>query len=212
MSDVWSDTAVSALRQLWADGKSASQCADALAQHHRFFVSRNAVMGKARRLNLDRRKDTKPRHGYVRENNGERVIVRPGRKASYGRQVQVVKDRPLPRSRASAADIPLDQRRTLLELENHHCRFPFGDVGQPGFFFCAAPEADIVNGRPYCAFHERVTHSHFCFCSAEPAYARIVLLARISHTPKPWRLAHIHRRGWIFTITAYTREHHRFDF
>jgi GcrA cell cycle regulator len=54
---------------------------------------------------------------------------------------------------ASDADIPLAQRRTLLTLENQHCRWPVGEVGEPDFFFCGHPSADVLDGRPYCAWH-----------------------------------------------------------
>ena len=46
----WSSDTIDALRQLWADGQSASQIAKALGG-----ISRNAVIGKAHRLKLPSR-------------------------------------------------------------------------------------------------------------------------------------------------------------
>jgi GcrA cell cycle regulator len=51
--------------------------------------------------------------------------------------------------------IPRAQRLTLVDLKNHHCRFPVGEPGAPDFFFCGAPTADLAGGRPYCAAHTR---------------------------------------------------------
>lgn len=46
----WTDERVSMLRDMWMAGKSASQIADALGG-----ISRNAVIGKAHRLGLQKR-------------------------------------------------------------------------------------------------------------------------------------------------------------
>jgi len=60
---------------------------------------------------------------------------------------------PRPRSMLDPAEIPVPQRRQLLELRNTHCRFPYGDVGTPGFFFCGAAGADFAAGIAYCPAH-----------------------------------------------------------
>jgi len=46
----WTEDRVSMLRDMWTDGKSASQIAEALGG-----ISRNAVIGKAHRLGLQKR-------------------------------------------------------------------------------------------------------------------------------------------------------------
>jgi GcrA cell cycle regulator len=38
----------------------------------------------------------------------------------------------------------------LLDLNNESCRWPVGDPGKPGFFFCGEAKADLSAGRPYC--------------------------------------------------------------
>jgi GcrA cell cycle regulator len=48
------------------------------------------------------------------------------------------------------ADIPLPQRRSLLELDRHACRWPIGDPRSPDFLFCGAKPR---RGKPYCAAH-----------------------------------------------------------
>jgi hypothetical protein len=41
---------------------------------------------------------------------------------------------------------------SLLELTEDTCRWPVGDVGEPGFFFCGQPP---LKGAPYCGPHCR---------------------------------------------------------
>jgi GcrA cell cycle regulator len=59
---------------------------------------------------------------------------------------------PSPRPRPKR---PRPRGISLLELTNETCRFPHGDPGEPGFFFCGAPDADLEGGKPYCAQHAR---------------------------------------------------------
>jgi GcrA cell cycle regulator len=154
MSDIiWSDTLVTELRELWDGGATASECASALAIKFHVCLTRSAVIGKVHRLGLSGRRVATARHGHVREGkNGQRTIVRPNRKKTYGGEVQIVTDRPLPRELPSTA-IPIEQRKTLLELTNETCRWPYGDPVSVDFFFCGAPEADFAARRPYCRFH-----------------------------------------------------------
>jgi GcrA cell cycle regulator len=48
------------------------------------------------------------------------------------------------------ARIPVGVRRSFMELTERACRWPVGDVGEEGFFFCGT---EAVKGRPYCADH-----------------------------------------------------------
>lgn len=54
--------------------------------------------------------------------------------------------------RVSAEDavIPQGQRRTLMQLNGHSCRWPVGDPGDSGFFFCGGV---TENGQAYCPVH-----------------------------------------------------------
>ncbi len=47
-------------------------------------------------------------------------------------------------------EIPLEQRKTLLQLTEKTCHWPVGDPGSPDFFFCGGESA---NDQPYCSFH-----------------------------------------------------------
>ena len=107
----WTDEYVSELRQLWETGLSAAKIAVRLHPG----LSRNAVIGKARRLKL-------------------------------------------PARAPEAAPQPGPHACSLLDLTNTSCRFPYSDPDKPDFLFCGTPEADILNGRPYCPGHQAMTH------------------------------------------------------
>lgn len=48
--------------------------------------------------------------------------------------------------------IPVEQRLTLLQLNEQTCKWPIGDPLLPDFYFCGQHSDD---GRPYCEFHSR---------------------------------------------------------
>jgi len=48
--------------------------------------------------------------------------------------------------------IPVEQRLTLLELNEHTCKWPIGDPLTPDFYFCGQHSDE---GKPYCDFHSR---------------------------------------------------------
>ena len=55
-------------------------------------------------------------------------------------------------SAASPEDklIPQGQRRTIMQLNEHTCRWPVGDTANPDFFFCGG---DTEHGWVYCSTH-----------------------------------------------------------
>lgn len=50
---------------------------------------------------------------------------------------------------------PQSNPKPLLELTNNCCRWPVAGTGGREILFCAAPEADLAGGMPYCAYHAR---------------------------------------------------------
>ena len=49
-------------------------------------------------------------------------------------------------------DIPVEKRLTLLQLNEHTCKWPIGDPLTPDFYFCGQHSEE---GKPYCDFHSR---------------------------------------------------------
>jgi hypothetical protein len=45
------------------------------------------------------------------------------------------------------------RRKTLLDLTNECCRWPYGELGGKQFFFCGEIGADVARGVPYCPRH-----------------------------------------------------------
>jgi GcrA cell cycle regulator len=48
--------------------------------------------------------------------------------------------------------IPVEQRLSLLQLNEHTCKWPIGDPLTPDFYFCGQHSDE---GKPYCDFHSR---------------------------------------------------------
>jgi GcrA cell cycle regulator len=133
----WTEDRITRLRQLHAEGYSASQIAAELGG-----ITRNAVIGKVNRLGLPR---PTPAPGV----NKIKKRKRGGQQLCHF-DPTTTKPSPKPRDE----DTPLEQRKQLLELRHWHCKYPIGHPGEPNFFFCGAE----VFGRSYC-----VEHSHLCY-------------------------------------------------
>ena len=52
-------------------------------------------------------------------------------------------------------EIPVEQRKNLLQLTDATCHWPVGDPGSSDFFFCGGESNE---GSPYCNFHSRVAY------------------------------------------------------
>ena len=48
--------------------------------------------------------------------------------------------------------IPVEERLSLLELNEHTCKWPIGDPLTPDFYFCGQHSEE---NKPYCDFHSR---------------------------------------------------------
>ena len=157
MESFWTGERTEFLRTSWSEGLTASQIASLVG------TTRNSIIGKVHRLGLGERDRKSPQRqvSAARNEKRPRIQIYPGRQRvkihlSGGRAfkggVSVVRDIPLPVERSVTA-IPIEQRKSLLELGNEHCRWPCGDPAKPDFFFCGAVEADFTQGRPYCRYH-----------------------------------------------------------
>ena len=130
----WTDEKVEKLKDLWAKGHTASEIANMLGD-----TTRNAVIGKAHRLDLEARapsKETSP--------SGKQE-ARPARKAQQ------------PMSRKSKfKSILLDknfepEKPTSLEgLTDSTCRWPIGHPDEEKFYFCGRKP---IEDFPYCKLH-----------------------------------------------------------
>ncbi len=133
----WTDERIDRLKQMWAEGLSASQIARALGE-----VTRNAVIGKVHRLGLAGRA-TAPRPERPRPTPQPRMHVP---RVAVMRAEAVVEE-PL-------EPMPLDPVR-VEHLNAALCHWPMGDPSSPEFRFCGRKSKQ---GSPYCEAHVRLAY------------------------------------------------------
>jgi GcrA cell cycle regulator len=145
MAAAWTKERTEQLRKLYAEG-----CLSLGLIAIELGVSRNACIGMAARLGLKR--ERAPRQLKPQKPSP----VRKTRFVNHGNRFDSTDAQPpeLPILR-EVIDAPAAQRRTLLELTSGVCKWPIGDVGTPGFYFCGGDAAD---GKPYCVGHCRVAY------------------------------------------------------
>src|SRR6185312_10450203 len=147
----WTDERVELLKKLWADGLSASQIAGELGG-----ITRNAVIGKVHRLGLSGRAKS-PSSSTPRARKPRSHMLRVSRPSIRGNNALALAYDMEPEHDPEPIEtvIPLEQRRTLLELNEETCRWPIGDPSGTDFYFCGGKS---VTGLPYCAHHSRVAY------------------------------------------------------
>jgi len=157
---MWTEDRVSTLKQLWADGLSASQIAARLGMG----VTRNAVIGKVHRLNLAGRA-TQPRNSVPRTARKTREPSIPGRAptmptagATALKPFAAPTPRPMPLPEPKPlrlVDNAKDGRITILHLSDKTCKWPIGDPTHDDFCFCGHGPRE---GSPYCEYHARIAY------------------------------------------------------
>ena len=146
----WNDERVETLKKLWQEGLSASQIASRIGG-----VTRNAVIGKVHRLGLSGRAPTS-RTATTRPRVRIAAPRRPA-KPRFAAPGQVslrpfgMESEPYV-STYEEIDIPLAERKSLLDLVESSCRWPIGDPQNAEFHFCNGSK---VAGLPYCEHHSR---------------------------------------------------------
>lgn len=146
----WNEDSVLQLETLWAEGHSTAEIG------RRMGVSKNAIVGKAHRLNLPAR----PSPIRVGEGNPSRPrtaprVTLPALLSQHTAIMasSVIRPRPTPPPWRTGEPIKLGVSR---------CCWPIGDPGTPEFRFCEAANAA---GYPYCPDH--------CAIAYRPARGRL---------------------------------------
>ncbi|MEO1721496.1 MAG: GcrA family cell cycle regulator [Pseudomonadota bacterium] len=172
----WTDERVEKLKELWAEGMSASKIAKELGG-----VTRNAVIGKVHRLGLSNRNgagaaseaaETPTAPASAAEPIAEAPPVaepepEPAPAPVPVRREPVIRDASQPRppglptpeeesARATLVEIEKMARKlSLLELTERTCKWPIGDPTEDNFHFCGLP---ALPGKPYCEHHVLVAY------------------------------------------------------
>ena len=137
----WDEQKVNSLKELWKAGYTASQIAAKIGN-----VTRNAVIGKAHRLNLQTRAVSKKSKTKIKTDNKEVDSKKQKLGGRRGRFKAMLLDKSFP---------PVNPTK-LLDLTDEHCKWPLGEKMEPATFFCGRkPVESKTLGKklPYCELH-----------------------------------------------------------
>jgi GcrA cell cycle regulator len=153
MQSNWTRQHSEALREFLAGGLSYARIADAINARFNTFYSRNATIGRARRMGLDGPERPADAHAWP-------VKARPARLHKPSERGVPLWLRPMPvferTEPVSLRCVEIDPRHlSLLDLEPGDCRYPYGgDEEGEAITFCGHPRH---HGTSYCAAHFHLT-------------------------------------------------------
>ena len=131
----WTEEKVAKLKELWGKGSTASQIAEIIGG-----ISRNAVIGKAHRLNLSSKIKTRNASSIQNyENNSEENNSKQkrGRKSKF-------------KSLIIEKDFEPENPKKLEELDESSCKWPIGHPEEESFYFCGRSSLKDFS---YCKLH-----------------------------------------------------------
>jgi GcrA cell cycle regulator len=130
----WTTEKVDKLKELWSKGHTASQIAEILGD-----TTRNAVIGKAHRLDLEARAPSK--QSAVPRSRDNKQIKRTAAPTSRKAKFQsILLDK----------NFEPENPKSLENLTESTCKWPIGHPNEEKFYFCGRkPEGEF----PYCKLH-----------------------------------------------------------
>ena len=131
----WTEEKVSKLKELWGKGNTASQIAEIIGG-----ISRNAVIGKAHRLNLSAKIKTRT---ATSNKNFENSLEENNSKSRRGRKSKF-------KSLIIEKDFEPENPKQLEELDESSCKWPIGHPNEKQFYFCGRLSLKDFS---YCKLH-----------------------------------------------------------
>ena len=132
----WTEEKVSKLKELWGKGNTASQIAEIIGG-----ISRNAVIGKAHRLNLSAK--IKTRTAISNQNFDNSISEKNNNSVKRGRKNKF-------KSLIIEKDFEPENPKQLEELDENSCKWPIGHPDEKSFYFCGRSSLKDFS---YCKLH-----------------------------------------------------------
>ena len=131
----WTEEKVAKLKELWGKGNTASQIAEIIGG-----ISRNAVIGKAHRLNLSAKIKTRTATSSKEFNEtleDKNIKIKRGRKNRF-------------KSLIIEKNFEPESPKQLEELDENVCKWPIGHPDEESFYFCGRSSLKDFS---YCKLH-----------------------------------------------------------
>ena len=131
----WNEEKVNKLKELWGKGSTASQIAEIIGG-----ISRNAVIGKAHRLNLSAKIKTRTATSNQNfENSLEEKNIKGKRRGKSKFKSLIIEK-----------DFEPENPKQLEELDESSCKWPIGHPDEKLFYFCGRSSLKDFS---YCKLH-----------------------------------------------------------
>ena len=131
----WTEEKVNKLKELWGKGNTASQIAEIIGG-----ITRNAVIGKAHRLNLSAKIKTRSASSnktYNASTEQKNNQIKRGRRSKF-------------KSLIIEKDFEPENPKQLEELDENSCKWPIGHPNEKNFYFCGRVSLKDFS---YCKLH-----------------------------------------------------------
>ena len=131
----WTPERENKLKELWKKGHTASQIATMIPG-----TTRNSVIGKAHRLNLEARAVSKKSSVGTKTKTESSTNIKPGKLSRKAKFRSLLLDK----------NFEPENPKKLEELTDETCRWPIGHPFEENFYFCGRKSLEKF---PYCKLH-----------------------------------------------------------